>query len=280
MVARRAVIREHQADQRSNQSAEATRPGTPDVVAWESAAQSAAVRQVMEAAQSGAVRQVAEAQRMVNQMAGSGVLRQVAEAQRMVNQMAGSGVLRQVADSPAHGEPDGWVRRAPAGCRYPAHGEPDGWVRRAPAGHRGPACRHESHRPVPAVLPIVAGHQAQRAPGARSRPGVRLWLTQRACRAATARLARRSMYARFACSARRWRSSCGSLPAGSTSRSNRRRNAWRAGRVRALRSTVRLHEISAAMRRLMSLAIASHVPPCRHGEWRTRALPQGASAWL
>lgn len=104
--------------------------------------------------------------------------------------------------------------------------------------------------------------------------GSSLGPVQRTLRAATARLARRSMYARFACSARRWRSSGGSLPSGSTSRSNRRRNAWRAGRVRALRSTVRLHEISAAMRRLMSLAIGPHLPPCRPGGRQAGALPQ------
>ena len=42
------------------------------------------------------------------------------------------------------------------------------------------------------------------------------------------------MYARLACSARRRRSSAGSVPSGSTSRSKRCRNFSRAGRVRAL----------------------------------------------
>jgi hypothetical protein len=88
--------------------------------------------------------------------------------------------------------------------------------------------------------------------------GRRFGLAQRALRAAMALLARRSMYARLACSARRRRSSGGSLPSGSTSFSNRFRNAWRAGRVRALRSAVRLHETSAAIRRLMSFVAMWH----------------------
>jgi hypothetical protein len=66
------------------------------------------------------------------------------------------------------------------------------------------------------------------------------------------------MYARLACSARRRRSSGGRSPSGSTSFSNRFKNAWRAGLVRALRSEVRLHETSAAIRRLMSLAVILH----------------------
>lgn len=68
------------------------------------------------------------------------------------------------------------------------------------------------------------------------------------------------MYARFACSARLWRSSGGSWPSGSTSVSNRLRNASRAGLVRALRSPVRLHEISAAIRWLMFLEMGRHLP--------------------
>lgn len=55
-------------------------------------------------------------------------------------------------------------------------------------------------------------------------------------------------------SARRRRSSGVSLPSGSTSRSKRCRNFSHARRVRALRSSVRLHEISAAIRLFMSLA--------------------------
>jgi hypothetical protein len=61
------------------------------------------------------------------------------------------------------------------------------------------------------------------------------------------------MYARFACSARRRRSSCGKMLSGSTSRSKRWRNFSRAGLVRALRSAVLLHEILAAMRLLISV---------------------------
>lgn len=68
------------------------------------------------------------------------------------------------------------------------------------------------------------------------------------------RLARRSMWARMACWARRRRSSGGSLLSGSISRSKRLRKASRAGLVRALRSPVRLQEISAAIRLFMSFA--------------------------
>ena len=49
------------------------------------------------------------------------------------------------------------------------------------------------------------------------------------------------------------------MPSGSTSFSNRLRNVSRAGRVRAVRSWVRAHEISAAMRLLMSLAMGASV---------------------
>lgn len=80
-------------------------------------------------------------------------------------------------------------------------------------------------------------------------------LAQLVLRTATALLARRSMYACIACSARRRRPSGGSVPSGSTSCSKRCMNFSRAGgSVRAFRSTVRLREISAAMRRLMTLA--------------------------
>lgn len=95
MVARRAVIREHQAVQRSNQPAESTRPVTSGVVAsWESVAQSPVVRQVMEVAQSGAVRQAIEARRAVMDHVA-----QVAETQRVVNQVAQSGVLGQILEA-------------------------------------------------------------------------------------------------------------------------------------------------------------------------------------
>jgi hypothetical protein len=67
------------------------------------------------------------------------------------------------------------------------------------------------------------------------------------------------MWARRACSARRRRSSGGSLPSGSTSRSKRLRKASRAGLVRALRSEVRAHEISAAIRALMFLVTWHHL---------------------
>src|ERR1700728_1697405 len=53
----------------------------------------------------------------------------------------------------------------------------------------------------------------------------------------------------------RWQSAVGS-----TSFSNRLRNASRAGRVRALRSGVRAHEISAAIRALMSLVTSPQLP--------------------
>jgi hypothetical protein len=50
------------------------------------------------------------------------------------------------------------------------------------------------------------------------------------------------MYAFRACSARRARSSSGSTPSGSASRSNLARKPLRPGSVRAVRSAVRAHD--------------------------------------
>jgi hypothetical protein len=62
------------------------------------------------------------------------------------------------------------------------------------------------------------------------------------------------MCARRACLARCRRSSAGSMPSGSTSRSNRSRNALRPALVRELRFAVRLQEISAAILLSMSFS--------------------------
>src|ERR1700733_14653477 len=57
------------------------------------------------------------------------------------------------------------------------------------------------------------------------------------------------------------RSSICRTPSGATSRSKRSRKASRAGLVRAFRSRVRLHEISAAITLLMSLTLTPPLPP-------------------
>lgn len=62
------------------------------------------------------------------------------------------------------------------------------------------------------------------------------------------------------------------MPSGSTSRSKRRRKASRAGRVRALRSVVRLHEISAAIWRLMSLPAMAATSPRSDAGWLSQRL--------
>ena len=132
-----------------------------------------------------------------------------------------------------------------------------------------------ANEPSRRVLPGVMPHFLVEQTGTDDLRGL-----YRALRAATALLARRSMYARLACSARRRRSSGGNVPSGSTSRSNRLRNASRAGRVRALRSYVRLQEISAAMRRLMSLAMADHLPSATARGLVSRLVSSSASARL
>jgi len=69
------------------------------------------------------------------------------------------------------------------------------------------------------------------------------------------------MWARIACCARIRRSSDGSTPSGSISRSNRARNACRPGLVRSVLLAVRLQEISAAIRWLMFLVFVVGITP-------------------